>query len=74
MDATLLPKSWPVDQILNDLDQRGFTIIDQAYSADYTHALVEECMSNLTQFRNAAIQNGVISNIRSDHILWINED
>ena len=73
MDATLLPKSWPVDQILNDLDQRGFTIIDQAYSADYTHALVEECMSNLTQFRNAAIQNGVISNIRSDHILWINE-
>lgn len=70
----LLPKSWPVDQILDDLDQHGFTLIDDAYSAEYIHALVEECMSNLTKFRDAAIQNGVISKIRSDHILWINED
>ncbi|OTG81272.1 oxidoreductase [Acinetobacter sp. ANC 5054] len=74
MDAMLLPKSWPVDQILDDLDQHGFTLIDDAYSAEYIHALVEECMSNLTKFRDAAIQNGVISKIRSDHILWINED
>ena len=29
---------------------------------------------NLNRFREAAIQNGVISNIRSDHILWINEE
>ena len=73
MEAAYLPKSWPVDQILDDLDQHGFTIIDDAYTPTYIHALVEECLSNLNQFRDAAIQNGVISNIRSDHILWIND-
>ena len=74
MEAAYLPKSWPVDQILDDLDQHGFTIIDDAYTPTYIHALVEECLSNLNQFRYAAIQNGVVSNIRSDHILWINEN
>lgn len=74
MEALLLPKSWNVDQILDDLDQHGFTIIDHAYSAEYGLQLVAECTSNLNRFREAAIQNGVISNIRSDHILWINED
>ncbi|MCG7222478.1 2OG-Fe(II) oxygenase [Acinetobacter sp. AG3] len=74
MEALLLPKSWNVDQILDDLDQRGFTIIDHAYSAEYGLQLVAECTSNLNRFREAAIQNGVISNIRSDHILWINEE
>lgn len=73
MDAVLLPKSWDVDQILDDLDQHGFAMIDDAYSAEYMHALVEECASHLNQFRDAAIQNGVVSNIRSDHILWIDE-
>ena len=74
MEAAYLPKSWPVDQILDDLDQHVFTIIDDAYTSTYIHALVEECLSNLNQFRDAAIQNGVVSNIRSDHILWINEN
>ncbi|MFP6820165.1 2OG-Fe(II) oxygenase [Acinetobacter sp.] len=74
MEALLLPKSWNVDQILDDLDQRGFTIIDHAYAAEYGLQLVAECTSNLNRFREAAIQNGVISNIRSDHILWINEE
>ena len=74
MEAAYLPKSWPVDQILDDLDQHGFTIIDDAYTSTYIRALVEECLSNLNQFRDAAIQNGVVSNIRSDHILWINEN
>jgi SM-20-related protein len=74
MEALLLPKSWNVDQILDDLDQHGFTIIDHAYSAEYRLQLVAECTSNLNRFREAAIQNGVISNIRSDHILWINEE
>ncbi|MBV7614569.1 2OG-Fe(II) oxygenase, partial [Escherichia coli] len=27
--------------------------------------------SHLNEFRDAAIQNGVVSNIRSDHILWL---
>ena len=74
MEALLLPKSWNVDQILDDLDQHGFTIIDNAYPAEYGLQLVAECTSNLNLFREAAIQNGVISNIRSDHILWINEE
>ena len=74
MEALLPPKSWNVDQILDDLDQHGFTIIDHAYSAEYGLQLVAECTSNLNRFREAAIQNGVISNIRSDHILWINEE
>lgn len=74
MEALLLPKSWNVDQILDDLDQHGFTIIDHAYSSEYGLQLVAECTSNLNRFREAAIQNGVISNIRSDHILWINEE
>ena len=74
MEALLLPKSWNVDQILDDLDQHGFTIIDNAYPAEYGLQLVAECTSNLNRFREAAIQNGVISNIRSDHILWINEE
>jgi SM-20-related protein len=74
MEALLLPKSWNVDQILDDLDQHGFTIIDHAYSAEYGLQLVAECTSNLNRFREATIQNGVISNIRSDHILWINEE
>ena len=74
MEASLVPKSWNVDQILDDLDQHGFTIIDHAYSLEYVHKLVKECTSHLNEFRNAAIQNGVVSNIRSDHILWINEN
>ena len=73
MDAVLLPKSWNVDQIIHDLDQQGFTVIDEAYPPAYMHRLVEECTSNLNKFRDAAIQNGVVSKIRSDHILWINE-
>ena len=73
METVLLPKSWNADQILDDLDQHGFALIDDAYSPEYVHALAEECASRLNQFREAAIQNGVVSKIRSDHILWINE-
>ncbi len=74
MEATPLPTTWNIDQVLHDLDQHGFAIIDQAYPNEYSAALVEECSSNLTRFREAAIQNGVVSKIRSDHILWIQDD
>lgn len=74
MDAIQLPKSWNVDQIIEDLDQHGFTVIDHAYPQDYVDALVKECTFNLNRFRDAAIQNGVVSKIRSDHILWISEE
>jgi SM-20-related protein len=74
MEAQPLPQSWNIDQVLDDLDQHGFTFIDDAYPSEYVHQLVEECTSHLNQFRDAAIQNGVMSNIRSDHILWINDE
>src|SRR5690606_6044080 len=74
MEAVQLPPSWSVDQTLDDLDQYGFSVIDNAYAQAYIEALIEECTRNLAHFRNAAIQNGVVSNIRSDHILWLTED
>lgn len=73
MPAVQLPRSWSVDQILDDLDQQGFSVIDNAYEQTYIEALIEECTRNLAHFRNAAIQNGVVSDIRSDHILWLHE-
>lgn len=74
MEATTLPKSWNIDQTLDDLDQHGFAVIDHVYSHHYVDQLVKECISNLNCFRAAAIQNGVVSNVRSDHILWIDEN
>lgn len=74
MDVIILPQSLHIDQIIQDLDQQGFSIIDQVYTPPYVEALREECMSQLNNFREAAIQSGVMSKIRSDHILWINSD
>ena len=74
MLASKLPASWNIDQVLNDLDRQGFALIDQAYPAEYVTDLVKECTSHLDQFREAAIQNGVVSKIRSDHILWIHPE
>ncbi|ENX12726.1 hypothetical protein F894_02642 [Acinetobacter sp. CIP 51.11] len=71
MEAVIIPGDWNVDQILDDLDQHGFSIVDNAYSSEYQHAVSQECLSHLNEFRNAAIQNGVVNNIRSDHILWL---
>ena len=71
MEAVIIPGDWNVDQILDDLDQYGFSIVDDAYSSEYQHAVSQECLSHLNEFRNAAIQNGVVNNIRSDHILWL---
>lgn len=73
MESYSIPKSWNVDQILQDLDQHGFSIIDHAYPQDYVDNLIQECTSHLQHFREAAIQNGVMNNIRSDHILWIDD-
>lgn len=73
MDTLFLPKSYNIDKILDELDQHGFSIIDDFYMPNYPADLVDECLSHLNEFREAAIQNGVISQIRSDHILWIND-
>ncbi|MDO3666586.1 2OG-Fe(II) oxygenase [Acinetobacter higginsii] len=76
MQATTLPpalnlQSWNLDQVLDDLNEFGFALIDQVYSDEYVQALAHECTSHLAEFRAAEIQNGVVSHIRSDHILWI---
>ena len=71
MEAVVIPGDWNVDQILDDLDQHGFSIIDHAYPTNYLKNVVTECQNHLDDFRNAAIQNSIVSTIRSDHILWL---
>lgn len=73
VDNVCTPPAWNIDQIIDDLEQHGFSIIDHAYTTEYMHSLVQECSAHLNEFRDAAIQNGVVSNIRSDHILWIDD-
>ena len=65
--------SWNLDQILDDLNEFGFALIDDVYSNDYVQTLAHECTSHLAEFRAAGVQNGIVSHIRSDHILWIGE-
>ncbi len=65
--------SWNLDQVLDDLNEYGFAIINDAYSIEYTQSLVQECSTHLAEFRAAGVQSGVISHIRSDHILWIDD-
>ena len=72
--AETLSKLWDINKIINDLDDTGFSVIDQAYSEEYLQSVHQECMHHLNEFRDAAIQNGVVSQIRSDHILWINDN
>ena len=71
MQFSSLPSYWNLDKILDDLNASGFTVIDEVYPNEYVQALVHECSSHLEQFRAAGVQNGVVSHIRSDHILWI---
>ncbi|PVZ89607.1 oxidoreductase [Serratia sp. S1B] len=72
--AETLSNPWDINKIINDLDDTGFSVIDQAYSEEYLQSVHQECMHHLNEFRDAAIQNGVVSQIRSDHILWINDN
>lgn len=71
MQRTSLAESWNLDQILDDLNEFGFALIDDVYANEYVQSLVHECTSHLAEFRAAGVQNGVVSHIRSDHILWI---
>lgn len=68
-----LPQHWQTDDIIHHLDSFGFCIIENAYSSEYLQQVRSECIHHLTEFKNAAIQNGVMNQIRSDHILWIND-
>ena len=72
--AETLSNLWDINKIINDLDDTGFSVIDQAYAEEYLQSVHQECMHHLNEFRDAAIQNGVVSQIRSDHILWINDN
>lgn len=73
MDASVffLDQHKQLDSIFDNLDAHGFAIIDQVYPATFMQALAKECLSHLNEFKQAAIQHGVMSQIRSDHILWI---
>lgn len=73
MDQASSFQQTTIEYIVEHLDQHGFVILDQVYKADYIQNLIGECTTHLDQFRDAAIQNGVVANIRSDHILWIDE-
>ena len=73
MQQTSFTSSWNLDQILDDLNEFGFALIDDVYSAEYVESLVQECSTHLAEFRAAGVQNGVVSHIRSDHILWIDD-
>lgn len=73
MTTLSLPLHWDMDKIIHSIDEYGFSIIPNVYDDLYFDALNRECLSQLDHFREAGIQNGVISKIRSDHILWIND-
>ncbi|MBF7688525.1 2OG-Fe(II) oxygenase [Acinetobacter rathckeae] len=73
MVNTSLPFGWNTDFILDQIDNYGFCVIDQVYDSDFFTALNTECLQHLNEFRAAGIQNGVVSHIRSDHILWLDD-
>lgn len=70
----ILHPQWDLNKIINALDQDGFVVLDQVYPAAYVEAVRSECMSHFMEFRQAEIQQGIVSQIRSDHILWINTE
>ncbi|MDO4223399.1 MAG: 2OG-Fe(II) oxygenase, partial [Acinetobacter sp.] len=60
-------------QVFDDLEQNGIAWIDQIYPDELLTAIRQECLQHHQLFRQAEIQNGRLSDIRSDHILWIDE-
>lgn len=62
-----------IESCLQQLEQTGFAILDDVYPLQNVQTLREECRQHHAQFRQAEIQNGRIQEIRSDHILWIDE-
>ena len=72
-DTFILAKN-DLDRVLDELNQHGFSLLDHLHPQALMNQLVQECTTHLQDFREAAIQNGVVSNIRSDHILWIDDE
>lgn len=62
-----------LDYLLNELEEKGVVYFDNIYDELYVQQLREECLAQQENFRQAEIQNGRLSEIRSDHILWIDE-
>ena len=71
--SVLNQKSWNLEHILDDLHEHGFAVVNEVYATEYIQPLVQECWSHLAEFRAAGVHKGVVSHIRSDHILWIGE-
>lgn len=63
-----------IDHILDYLSRDGFCIVDQLHSQGFLDTLYAECLANLDHFREAAVQDGLIRKVRSDYILWIEEN
>lgn len=63
-----------IERLLDQLEQDGFAIIDDVYTDDIVQSLRKECLQHQQDFRQAEIQNGRVQDIRSDHILWIDEN
>lgn len=63
-----------IDHILDHLSRDGFCIVDQLHSQGFLNTLYAECLANLDHFRAAAVQDGLIRKVRSDYILWIEEN
>lgn len=61
------------EHIFTQLNEKGFAIIDELYPVSQLDYIRNECIINLQRFRQAEIQNGRIDDIRSDHILWIDD-
>lgn len=74
MTLSCIHTHWNTEKILDDIHIYGFSLIDNAYPETYFDNVREECLQHLAHFRSAAIQHGVIKSIRSDQILWIDDD
>ncbi len=62
-----------MSRLFDEIEQYGFCVLENIYPLDYLQQLQTEYFAHFSQFKAASIQNGVISSIRSDHILWIDE-
>lgn len=62
-----------IDKILDGLEKYGFAIIDDVHGDEFLNDLRQQCTQHQKQFRQAEIQNGKMTDIRSDHILWIDD-
>lgn len=62
-----------MSRLFDEIEQYGFCVLENVYPLAYLQQLKTEYFAHFNQFKAASIQNGVITTIRSDYILWIDE-